>query len=57
MIKTNSIYTLNKKDPNAIVYPTADGKLIRVFFVFVVFNFYTTYRKKITTCANGIYKF
>lgn len=30
MIKTNSIYTLNKKDPNAIVYPTADGKLIRV---------------------------
>ena len=30
MIKTNSIYTLNQKDPNAIVYPTADGKLIRV---------------------------
>lgn len=30
MIKTNSIYTLNKKDPNAIVYPTADGKLIRI---------------------------
>ena len=30
MIKTNSIYTLNKKDPNAIVYPTADGKLVRV---------------------------
>lgn len=30
MIKTNSIYTLNKKDPNAIVYPTADGKIIRV---------------------------
>lgn len=30
MIKTNSIYTLNKKGPNAIVYPTADGKLVRV---------------------------
>lgn len=25
-----SIYALNKKDPDAIVYPTADGKLIRV---------------------------
>lgn len=30
MIKINSIYTLNKKDSNAIVYPTADGKLVRV---------------------------
>lgn len=25
-----SIYALNKKDPDAIVYPTADGALIRV---------------------------
>ena len=25
MIKTNSIYTLNKKDPNAIVYNTSFG--------------------------------
>ena len=25
-----SIYALNKKDPDAIVYPTADGKLVRV---------------------------
>ena len=30
MIKTNSIYTLNKKDPDAIVYPTVEGKLVRV---------------------------
>lgn len=25
-----SIYALNRKDPDAIVYPTADGKLVRV---------------------------
>ena len=25
-----SIYALNKKDPDAIVYPTADGKTVRV---------------------------
>lgn len=25
-----SIYALNKKDPDAIVYPTADGKIVRV---------------------------
>ena len=25
-----SIYALNKKDPDAIVYPTADGKAVRV---------------------------
>ena len=30
MIKTNRICTLNKKNPNAIAYPTADGKLVRV---------------------------
>lgn len=30
MINSKSIYALNKKDPDAIVYPTADGKLVRV---------------------------
>ena len=25
-----SIYALNKNDPDAIVYPTADGKTVRV---------------------------
>lgn len=25
-----SIYALNKKDPDAVVYPTADGKTVRV---------------------------
>lgn len=30
MVNRNSIYTLNKKDPDAIVYPTADGKFIRI---------------------------
>lgn len=30
MINSKSIYALNKKDPDAIVYPTAEGKLIRV---------------------------
>ncbi len=30
MFNKNSIYALNKKDPDAIVYPSANGKLIRV---------------------------
>ena len=30
MFKKDSIYALNKKDPEAIVYPSANGKLIRV---------------------------
>lgn len=30
MINSKSIYALNKKDPDAIVYPTADGKLVRI---------------------------
>ena len=30
MVNKNSIYALNKKDPDAIVYPSASGKLIRV---------------------------
>lgn len=30
MFNKNSIYTLNKKNPDAIVYPTADGKLVYV---------------------------
>ena len=30
MVNKNSIYALNKKDPDAIVYPSANGKLIRV---------------------------
>ena len=30
MVKKNSIYAINKKDPDAIVYPTADGKFVRV---------------------------
>lgn len=30
MVNKNSIYALNKKDPEAIVYPSANGKLIRV---------------------------
>ena len=30
MVNKNSIYTLNKKDPDAIVYPSADGKLVRI---------------------------
>ena len=30
MVSKNSIYALNKKDPDAIVYPSANGKLIRV---------------------------
>ena len=30
MVNRNSIYALNKKDPDAIVYPTAGGKLIRI---------------------------
>ena len=29
-LNKNSIYALNKKDPDAIVYPSANGKLIRV---------------------------
>ena len=29
MVNKNSIYALNKKDPDAIVYPSANGKLIR----------------------------
>lgn len=30
MVKKSSIYAINKKDPDAIVYPTADGKPVRV---------------------------
>ena len=30
MVNKNSIYALNKKDPDAIVYPSASGKPIRV---------------------------
>lgn len=30
MVNKNSIYALNKKDPDAIVYPSANGKLIRI---------------------------
>ncbi len=30
MFNKNSIYAFNKKDPDAIVYPSANGKLIRV---------------------------
>ena len=30
MVNKNSIYALNKKAPDAIVYPSANGKLIRV---------------------------
>ena len=30
MFNRKSIYALNKKDPNAIVYPDADGNLIRL---------------------------
>ena len=30
MFNKNSLYALNKKDPDAIVYPSANGKLIRV---------------------------
>ena len=30
MVSKNSIYALNKKDPDAIVYPSANGKLIRI---------------------------
>ena len=30
MFNRKSIYALNKKDPNAIVYTDADGKLIRL---------------------------
>lgn len=30
MFNKNSIYALNKKDPDAIVYPSADGKLVRI---------------------------
>lgn len=30
MVNKNSIYALNKKDTDAIVYPSANGKLIRV---------------------------
>ena len=30
MVNKNSIYALNTKDPDAIVYPSANGKLIRV---------------------------
>ena len=30
MVNSNSIYALNKKAPDAIVYPSANGKLIRV---------------------------
>lgn len=30
MVNKNSIYTLNKKDPDAIVYPSADGKPVRI---------------------------
>jgi len=30
MVNKNSIYALNKRDSDAIVYPSADGKLIRV---------------------------
>lgn len=28
MVNKNSIYALNKKDPDAIVYPSANGKLM-----------------------------
>ena len=30
MVNRNSIYVLNKKDPDAIVYPSANGKPIRI---------------------------
>ena len=30
MIKKNSIYSLNKKNPDAIVYPSATGKPVFV---------------------------
>ncbi len=30
MFNKNSIYALNKKNPDAIVYPSADGKLVRI---------------------------
>ena len=30
MVNRNNIYVLNKKDPDAIVYPTAEGKHIRI---------------------------
>ena len=30
MVNKNSIYTLNKKDPDAIVYPSTTGKPIRI---------------------------
>ena len=30
MFNKNSLYALNKKDPDAIVYPTADGKTVRI---------------------------
>lgn len=30
MFNKTSIYALNKKDPNAIIYPTATGEIIRV---------------------------
>ena len=30
MFNKNSLYALNKRDPDAIVYPTADGKTVRI---------------------------
>ena len=30
MFNSKSIYALNKKDPNAIVYPSVDGTLCRL---------------------------
>lgn len=30
MFNKNSIYALNKKDPDAIVYPSATGQLVRI---------------------------
>lgn len=30
MFNKNSLYALNKKDPDAIVYPTADGNTVRI---------------------------
>lgn len=30
MFNKNSIYALNKKDPDAIVYPSVNGKLVRI---------------------------
>lgn len=47
MVNRNSIYVLNKKDPDAIVYPSANGKPIRI--TRVIFRL----RKNFSLSRNG----